>query len=113
MPQFDKHVFVCTNVRETGHPRGCCSGKDSEAVREAFKEAVKQLGLKRRVRINAAGCLDHCEHGPTVVVYPEGVWYGFVTPADAPEIVERHLEGGVPVKRLVIRECPVKSRGAG
>jgi len=73
-------------------------------VREALKEAVKQLGLKRQVRINTAGCLDHCEHGVTIVVYPEAVWYGFVTPADVPEIVESHLLNGKPVERLRLAE---------
>jgi len=56
------------------------------------------------MRANEAGCLDQCEHGVTVVVYPEGVWYGGVTPADVPEIVEQHLQGGVPVERLRIRK---------
>ncbi len=100
MARFEKHVFVCTNLRPDGHPRGCCSSKAGEAIREALKEAVKQHGLKRRVRINGAGCLDHCEHGPTIVVYPEGTWYGFVTLADVPEIVESHLLNNRPVERL-------------
>jgi (2Fe-2S) ferredoxin len=69
----------------------------SEAVREAFKTALKKLGLNKTIRANKAGCLDQCEHGVTVVVYPEQVWYGFVTVADVPEIVEQHLVGGQPV----------------
>jgi (2Fe-2S) ferredoxin len=104
MPRLQKHVFVCNNIREAGHPRGCCSGRGGVAVREALKEAVRNLGLKRQVRINEAGCLDHCEHGPTIVVYPEGVWYGFVTVADVAEIVESHLVNGIPVERLRLAE---------
>jgi len=100
MGQFEKHVFVCTNLREPGHPRGCCHDRAGDAVREALKAAVKTHSLKRHVRINGAGCLDQCEHGPVIVVYPEGVWYGFVTPEDVPEIVESHLIGGKPVDRL-------------
>ncbi len=100
MAGFERHVFVCTNVREPGHPRGCCSGRGSEAIREALKRAVGEAGLKRRVRINSAGCLDQCEHGPTIVVYPEGVWYGFVTLQDVDEIVRSHLIEGKPVERL-------------
>ena len=119
MPAFDRHVFVCTNVREPGHPRGCCSAKNSEAIREALKKAVAHR-LGKRVRVNTAGCLDQCEHGVTVVVYPEAVWYGFVKLEDVEEIVESHLVNGQPVERLRLPDscvntpaCPHKGRGAG
>jgi (2Fe-2S) ferredoxin len=72
-------------------------------LREAFKVELARRGLKGIVRANKSGCLDACAHGPTVVVYPEGVWYGGVTVADVPEIVERHLVGGEPVERLRLR----------
>jgi (2Fe-2S) ferredoxin len=99
MPEFERHVFVCTNSRAAGHPRGCCSAKGSDALREALKAAArKRLGNK--VRINTAGCLDQCEHGITIVVYPEQVWYGFVRMEDVEEIVESHLVNGRPVDRL-------------
>jgi len=100
VPPFERHVFVCTNRRETGHPRGCCDPSGAEALHKAFKQAVADRGLNRRIRANRAGCLDQCEHGPTVVVYPDAVWYGGVTPADVAEIVDRHLAGGTPVARL-------------
>jgi (2Fe-2S) ferredoxin len=100
MPAYEKHVFVCTNVRDAGHPRGCCQARGGEALRDALKRRVAEAGLGRRVRVNAAGCLDQCEHGPVVVVYPEAVWYGFVRLEDVAEIVERHLVGGRPVERL-------------
>ena len=102
MPAFERHLFVCTNERKPGHPRGCCAGQASEAIREQLKTLVAEHGLKGRVRINSAGCLDQCEHGPTLVVYPEGVWYGFVTLADVNEIVQSHLINGQPVKRLLL-----------
>lgn len=104
MARFAHHVFVCENRRPEDDPRGCCACKGSEAVRAAFRSEIRRHGLKGRVRANSAGCLDACAHGPTVVVYPEGVWYGGVTPADVPEIVERHLLGGAPVERLLIGE---------
>lgn len=120
MAHYEKHLFVCTNAREPGHPRGCCHAKQGEAVKEALKAALKTHSLKRAVRINAAGCLDHCEHGPCIVVYPEGVWYGFVAPQDVPEIVESHLLGGKPVERLRLPEgcintsdCSHKGRREG
>jgi len=65
-----------------------------------MKAKAKSVGLEGVVRINEAGCLDQCEHGVTVVVYPEAVWYGFVTLADVDEIVETHLLAGTPVGRL-------------
>jgi len=100
MAAFEKHVFVCTNIREAGHPRGCCSAKDSGAIRERLKELVKQRGLARKIRVNTAGCLDQCEHGVTIVVYPETVWYGFVKMTDVEEILDSHLVAGHPVERL-------------
>lgn len=105
MPHFDKHVFVCTNRRDPSNPKGSCAAKGSEAVRERFKKEIFERGLKGRMRANAAGCLDACEHGCTVVVYPEQVWYGGVRPEDVPEIIERHLIGGEVVERLVIRDA--------
>ena len=99
-PHLERHVFICTNRREAGNPKGSCAEKGGEAIRDAFKQQLHERGLKGRVRANAAGCLDQCARGATVVVYPEQVWYGGVTPADVPEIIERHLVGGVPVERL-------------
>jgi (2Fe-2S) ferredoxin len=100
MPTFERHVFVCTNHREPAHPRGCCHEKNSITIRESLKARVKQVGLEGRVRVNTAGCLDQCEHGVTIVVYPETVWYGFVRPDDVEEIVQSHLIDGNPVERL-------------
>jgi (2Fe-2S) ferredoxin len=98
--RFRHHVFVCENRRPDDDPRGCCAAKGSEAIRAAFKDAIRKHGLKGQVRANGAGCLDACADGPSVVVYPEGVWYSHVSPEDVPEIVERHLVNGEPVARL-------------
>jgi (2Fe-2S) ferredoxin len=103
VPPFQRHLFVCTNARPPGHPKGCCSEKGAEALRDAFKAAIKARGLDGSVRANAAGCLDACEHGATVVVYPEGTWYGGVKPSDVSEIVDEHLVQGRPVPRLQIK----------
>jgi (2Fe-2S) ferredoxin len=118
MPRFERHVFVCCNEREPGHPRGCCSARNSVAIREALKAAIKQRGLAGRVRANQSGCLDQCEHGVTIVVYPDAVWYGFVKLEDVDEIVEKHLIGGQPVQRLVLPETCINTprcphRGGG
>ncbi|MEE9394706.1 MAG: (2Fe-2S) ferredoxin domain-containing protein [Planctomycetota bacterium] len=100
MPPFEQHLFVCTNDRPDGHPRGCCHSKGSLEIRLAFKDAVTSRGLSLKVRANAAGCLDACERGVTVVVYPEAIWYEGVQLSDVDEIVDRHLIAGEPVERL-------------
>jgi (2Fe-2S) ferredoxin len=94
---FERHVFVCTNQREPGSARGCCSLDGKGELQRLFKEAIGAAGLKANVRVNKAGCLDQWGHGPTVVVYPEAVWYGFVQPQDVAEIVEQHVKCGRPV----------------
>ena len=103
MPPFDKHLFICCNTREPGHPRGSCNPTGSDALQKAFKKALALRGVKR-VRANKSGCLDQCEKGPSVVVYPDNVWYGRVTEADVNEIVEQHIIGGQPVTRLLMPE---------
>jgi (2Fe-2S) ferredoxin len=100
-PPFRRHVFVCQNERPCDDPRGCCLARGGAEVLEALKAALKAKNLARTIRANKAGCLDACEHGVTLVVYPEAVWYGGVTPADVPEIVEQHLVAGRVVDRLV------------
>lgn len=100
MAKFEKHIFVCTNQRPAGHPRGCCDPAGNAELQKLFKDKLKLRGLKGEVRANKAGCLDQCEHGPNLVVYPEGVWYGRVTAADVDEIIESHIVGGKPVERL-------------
>jgi (2Fe-2S) ferredoxin len=98
---YRAHVFCCTNERPEGHPRGCCKGKGSERLRNYMKARAKELGLKD-VRINASGCLDRCELGPSVVVYPEGVWYTVRTPEDVDEVLKAHLIEGGRVRRLMM-----------
>lgn len=100
--RYQKHIFICTNQREPEHPRGCCREKGSEEVRERFKQALKERGLHGRMRANASGCLDACEYGISVVVYPDSVWYGGVTVDDVDEIIESHLLNDIPVQRLLI-----------
>jgi (2Fe-2S) ferredoxin len=102
MPPYECHVFVCENLRDANDPRGCCAAKGAADVRSRLRELTKNAGLKGRVRINTAGCLDQCAHGVTVVVYPEAVWYGAVTVEDADEIFNSHVIGGRPVERLRI-----------
>src|SRR5262249_49795201 len=101
-PYYEAHVFCCTNRRPAGHPRGSCADKGSEDLRDYMKRRAKDLGLKK-VRINSAGCLDRCELGPTVVIYPEGVWYSVTSKADIDEVLQTHLIDGGRVERLMLQ----------
>ena len=98
---YRKHVFCCTNVRPDGHPRGCCSAKGAVKLRNYLKARTKELGLED-VRINTAGCLDRCELGPTMVIYPEGVWYSYHSREDLDEILTKHIVAGQRVARLIL-----------
>lgn len=100
-PFYRCHVFCCVNQREEGHPRGCCADKGSAGLRDYMKARAKEMGLKG-VRINASGCLDRCELGPSVVIYPEGVWYRCETKADVDEVLETHVRDGGRVPRLMM-----------
>lgn len=104
MPVFKHHVFVCQNVRPEGAPRPSCTSDGKSELLSQLQQLTKEAGLGGSVRINKSGCLDQCEHGPTVVVYPEAVWYGKVKAEDAAEIVREHLVGGRPVERLRIAD---------
>ena len=101
-PYYQAHVFCCVNERPAGHPRGCCKGKGSEKLRNYLKARAKELGLSD-MRINQSGCLDRCELGPTMVIYPEGVWYSYRTIEDAEEILQRHLIKGERVEHLMLQ----------
>lgn len=99
-------MFVCINERACDHPKGCCKLRGGPEVRDRLKRELTARGLKSEVRANNAGCLDQCEHGVVMVVYPEQVWYGGVTPDDVPEIIDRHVIGGEYVQRLMIPDQP-------
>ncbi len=97
---FRKHVFFCTNRREA--PDNCCANHRSEELQAYAKQRCKKLGLDGRgkLRINKAGCLDRCDEGPCLVVYPDEVWYTYVDERDIDEIIDEHLIGGRIVERL-------------
>ena len=108
--KFEKHVFICTNQRKEGERKSCGEACGMELVK-TFKKIIKDKGLKGTIRAQRAGCLDACEYGPTVVVYPEGVYYGGVQQADVAEIVEEHLISNRPVSRLIIDFTPATESG--
>jgi (2Fe-2S) ferredoxin len=100
---FKRHVFVCLNERAADHPRGCCKQRGSDEIFKVLKEGAKKAGLSDEdFRINRAGCMEHCEQGPSVVIYPEAVWYHVPSAEDAEEILREHVIGGRVVERLLM-----------
>ena len=100
-PYFEAHLFVCCNRRPDGHERGSCAAKGSEKLRDYMKARAKEMGLKN-VRVNSAGCLDRCELGPCLVIYPEGVWYKIETTSDVDLVLEKHLRDGGRAEALML-----------
>ncbi|HBV97518.1 MAG: 2Fe-2S ferredoxin [Peptococcaceae bacterium BICA1-7] len=96
------HIFVCTSSRVNGQQKGFCHARESVEIVNSFMEEIEERGLGGQVMVSNTGCLALCERGPLVVVYPDSVWYGGVSPEDVEEIMDEHIEGGSPVKRLEI-----------
>ena len=103
-PYYKHHVFFCTNQRTDGRP--CCQDSRAAEMRSYMKKRIKESGHsgKGQIRVNTAGCLDRCDLGPVMVIYPEGTWYTYLDEEDVDEIIERLLAGGSPIKRLRIRD---------
>lgn len=100
LKRYEKHIFVCNNERSPNHPRGCCLARGGAEIRLAFVNELKERGLKGIVRANKSGCLDVCELGAAVVIYPAGIWYLGVTSDDVAEIVETSIVNDGVVERL-------------
>ena len=96
------HVFICTNERPEGHSRGSCARSGAVKLRDYMKARAKELGLTDRIRTQQAGCLDRCELGPVLVIYPEGVWYAPRTREDIDAILVNHIRDGKRVERLML-----------
>lgn len=94
--RFQRHAFVCVNEE-------ACAPLGAEAVHKAMRDRLRAAGQKETFRVNKAGCLGQCGHGPLVVVYPDGAWYSHVTPAEGVLIYDEHVVGGRPVEELLYR----------
>lgn len=103
MSYYQHHVFFCCNQRD-GDERPCCQEHDADHFRDYAKQKIKAAGLsgQGQIRISKSGCLDRCELGPVLVVYPDETWYTYIDESDIDEIIESHLKNGVPVERLKI-----------
>ncbi len=100
-PYYQYHVFFCTNSRDDPN-KSACQQYNAQAMRDYMKAKTKALGIACQygVRINTAGCLNRCELGPVIVVYPQGVWYSYIDEEDIDEIIEQHLLKHQIVDRL-------------
>ena len=101
MSYYERHIFFCVNSRDDPQ-RPCCAAAGSQRLHAHAKARLKALGLTGagKIRANQSGCLDRCEEGPTVVVYPDAVWYRCFDEQDVDEIIDSHLLRGEPVARL-------------
>lgn len=102
MSYFKHHVFFCTNQRDPGQM--CCNSHGATELQTYAKDRINALGLKGKgqIRINKAGCLDRCDEGPVLVVYPDETWYTYIDKEDIDEIINEHLVHGRVVERLKI-----------
>ncbi|MBW7844277.1 MAG: (2Fe-2S) ferredoxin domain-containing protein [Bacteroidia bacterium] len=99
--RFEKHVFICANQKAEGKP--CCGEERGMELVKKFKQVLRDKGLQGKIRAQRAGCLDACEFGPALVIYPEGTYYGHVTTADVERIVEQHLLNNKVVTELELK----------
>ncbi len=97
---YEKHIFVCENIREAGAKKPSCGNQGSSQLRQQLKEAVKKAYPDRKIRVNMSGCLDRCEEGPSQVCYPEGGWFCLKTESDVQEFVNTYLAGKPAPDRL-------------
>ncbi len=92
-PEF--HIFICTQHRPEGHPRGSCGARGADALYDAFAQVIIQNNLTTRVALTRTGCLGPCQGGANVLIYPGSQMYSWVEPEDAPVIIKHVLEGQV------------------
>ena len=113
MPHRKRYLFVCTNRRDEGHPKGSCAASGGEELLKLLKAGLQKKGLALEARACGSTCLDLCEIGVTVLQEPEHVTYGRVTPKDVEELVDAVARGAV-LERLVVSapaEDPAQSAG--
>jgi (2Fe-2S) ferredoxin len=105
---YDKHIFICTNQRAIDAPRKSCGEAHGMAIVDAFKTKLKELNLPIKLRAQKSGCLDICDFGQTVVIYPEGVFYVGVELGDVDEIIQEHIVNNRIVERLKLENVREK-----
>jgi|TARA_B100001079_G_scaffold96547_1_gene82916 (2Fe-2S) ferredoxin len=98
--KYDKHIFICINERAEASAKGDCTRNGGKEIRMRFVQLIEEHGLKGKIRANKSGCLDACEMGAAVVIYPEGIWYTKVQLEDVDEIFKTSVLGNGIVERI-------------
>lgn len=102
MTHYTNHVFLCVNQKAAGKP--CCANDGGEVFFDYLRSRLLELGLQGpgQLRVSKSGCLGRCSIGPSLVIYPEGVWYTYASFNDLDEIIDSHLIAGNKVERLLL-----------
>ena len=101
---YDKHVFVCINQRAKDAARKSCGEAHGLELIDALKKEITARGIKGKLRIQKSGCLDICDFGPTLVIYPQGTFYVGVSVTDVPELIEHEFVKDERLERLLLRQ---------
>lgn len=101
---YEKHIFFCENKRDPFAPRPSCGLKNATQLRNSMKDLVKTACPSRKIRVNMAGCLDRCEEGPSVVVYPDAKWFKIENEDQVKQFVQEYLVEGKPAQSLAMEE---------
>ena len=104
MPSYKKYIFICENMRDPLNPKGCCGLKGGSDLKKVLKQKLTKKRLNKTFRANSAGCLDLCEHGAAMIIYPQGIFYGHVNIDDLDEIIDISLLKDQKIERLLIKE---------
>lgn len=107
---YDKHIFICINQRAPEAPRKSCGEAHGLKIVDAFKQKLKEKNLPIKIRAQKSGCLDICDFGQTLVIYPEGIFYVGVELSDIDEIIEEHILNNRIVERLKLENVRSKNR---
>ncbi len=82
---------------------GCHASKSLE-IKNQLESKIAEKGLQDKAIVVETGCNGFCAQGPVMNVFPGGIFYQFMKPEDAEEIIEEHVLRGQPVKRLMYHE---------